>query len=99
MAADKLDISEHSDEDDEDYNVVLKRPTETQFAVSDQDSNASDAGAEDDSAHLPRRVLRSSGELSSISNKPELTRKPLPTRPKPTKEKLTARKKEDLSII
>ena len=64
-----------------------------------QDANASDGGAEDDSAHLSRRVMRSSGELSSISDKAELNRKPLPTRPKPTKGQPTARKKDGPLII
>ena len=70
-------------------------PTELQFPESDQDS---DAGAEGESAHLPRRVLRWSGELSSISDKPEATRKPLPAWANPTKEKST-HKKEDPSVI
>ena len=65
--------------------MMMMPPTETQFAESDQDSDALDAGAEGDSTHLPRRVPRSSGELSLVSDKPETTRKPLPTEEKPTK--------------
>ena len=83
MAANDSDISELIDDDDENYIVVLMPPTETQFVESD----ASDAGVEGDSAHMPRRVLRQSGELLSNSDKPQVTRKPLPTGPKPTKDK------------
>ena len=51
------DISELSDDDEGDYNAVLPPPSETQFGETDQDSDASDVGAESESSHLPRRVL------------------------------------------
>ena len=57
LAAGDWDINELSGSDDEVYNVVLMPPTDTQFAESDQDSDASDAGAEGGSAHLPRRTM------------------------------------------
>ena len=42
---DDSDFSELSEDDGEDFNVILMTPTETQFAESDQDSDASDEGA------------------------------------------------------
>ena len=80
-------------EDDENHYVVFMPPTETQFAESDHDS---DAGAEGDSAHLPRRVLRSSGELSSISDKPEATRNPYQQDQSPEKNEFKKRKMRQL---
>ena len=88
MAADYLDKNELSDDDDEDCNVILMPPTEIQFAESNQDSGAVSEGGP---AHLPRRVISSSTELSSKSVDPKATSKPLPTGPKPKKK--TYRKK------
>ena len=50
--------------DDDSYNVVIMPPEEDGFAASDEDSDGSDGEAGGMIDHLPRRILRSTGEIN-----------------------------------
>ena len=65
----EADVSDFEDSDDDVINVAFFPPQDQAFAVSDEDSDLSDAEAEGDVTHSPRRLLRSSGELTSTGSK------------------------------
>ena len=51
------------------FDVAFDRPKENEFAVSDDDSDESDGKTTGKVQHLPRRILRSTAELSSKHEK------------------------------
>ena len=63
------DLSDLSDDDS--YNVVIMPPEEDGFAASDEDSDGSVGEAEGMIEDLPRRILRSTGEINSKKDSPK----------------------------
>ena len=60
------DISDLDEDEEGPYSeVAFDPPKENEFAVSDEDSDKSDGETTGKVEHLPRRILRSTAELSS----------------------------------